>query len=87
MASISGCQSSMRGTINQCKAAVASSINVQNPRANQHNQRIKLTYQRRPVAAALKAVACSVMQNKAQVEVTFTMKLSPASDFDGKIHL
>ena len=38
----------IRGTINQCKAAVASNMTAQNPSTSHHNQRLNLTYQRKP---------------------------------------
>jgi hypothetical protein len=84
MASISGCQSMIRGTINQCKAMVASSITAQKLMASHHSQRLKLTNQRQPVPAAFDAVACSDMQDRFQVKVEVTVKLSPASDFAEK---
>jgi hypothetical protein len=63
MASIWGCQSSIRGTIHQCNAAVASNMSDQNPTTNHHNQRVSLTYQRQAALAAAGGNGCSAMQN------------------------
>jgi hypothetical protein len=52
MASIWGCQSKIRGTINQCNVTVDNNISDQKPITSHHNQRVNLTYQRKPLTAA-----------------------------------
>jgi hypothetical protein len=86
MASICGCQSSIRGTIHQCNAAVASSMIDQKPITNHHNQWVSLTYQRQAAFAAAGGKGCSDMQNVYQVCNRVTVKLSPPSAPCGKPH-
>jgi hypothetical protein len=79
VASICGCQSNIRGTITQCNVTVDNNISDQKPTTNHHNQRVNLTYQRRPVAASVVGRGCSDMQIKYQGKVEVHVKLSPPS--------